>query len=109
MTISTTGGEPREIARVELPQYIVPDSVIWTRDGRSVLFGKWSENIEGMEFWRVSPDGGEPEKLLGLDMKEQEPWNFRLHPDGRRIAFTAGQGRGEIWVMENFLPGSGAE
>jgi Tol biopolymer transport system component len=104
MTISTAGGEPREIARVELPQYIIPDSLMWTRDERSVLFGKWGENIEGMEFWRVSRDGGEPEKLMGLDMKEQELRNFRLHPDGRRIAFHAGQGGGEIWVMENFLP-----
>ena len=27
------------------------------------------------------------------------------HPDGRHMAFTAGQGRSETWLLENFLPG----
>ena len=27
-----------------------------------------------------------------------------MHPDGKRIAFTAGDYDNEIWVMENFLP-----
>jgi hypothetical protein len=27
-----------------------------------------------------------------------------VHPDGRRVAFTAGEPEIEIWVMENFLP-----
>jgi hypothetical protein len=27
-----------------------------------------------------------------------------LHPDGRHIAFTAGQDTSEVWAMENFLP-----
>jgi hypothetical protein len=25
---------------------------------------------------------------------------MKLHPDGRRIAFRAGESRGEVWVME---------
>jgi hypothetical protein len=30
---------------------------------------------------------------------------MRVHPDGRRIAFTADEPtRSEVWVMENFLP-----
>jgi len=27
-----------------------------------------------------------------------------IHPDGRQIAFTAGEVKEEVWVMENFLP-----
>jgi len=30
--------------------------------------------------------------------------NLRVHPTGRRIAFSAIKYRAEIWVMENFLP-----
>ena len=29
---------------------------------------------------------------------------FRLDPEGLRIAFTAGEAQSEIWVMKNFLP-----
>ena len=33
------------------------------------------------------------------------PYGLSVHPDGRRIAFTAGTPvRSEVWVMENFLP-----
>jgi hypothetical protein len=27
-----------------------------------------------------------------------------MHPDGRHIAFVAGGNKGEVWVMEDFLP-----
>ncbi len=27
-----------------------------------------------------------------------------LHPDGRRVAYTVGAAKAEVWVMENFLP-----
>jgi Tol biopolymer transport system component len=102
MLIPTTGGEPREAVRLDLDMRIVPDSIAWTRDGRYILFGQSGRGIDGAEIWRVSPEGGQPEKLLGLDLKVGG--GFRFHPDGRRIAFVAGQGGSEIWVMENFLP-----
>jgi len=31
-------------------------------------------------------------------------FSLRLHPDGRTVAFTAGQNAGELWTLENFLP-----
>ena len=37
-------------------------------------------------------------------MTKENLRELRVHPDGRQIAFTAGEGRGELWVMENFLP-----
>jgi len=36
--------------------------------------------------------------------------DIRFHPDGRQIALTGGVGEGkiEVWVIENFLPESTA-
>lgn len=106
MLIPTTGGEPREVVRLDLDNTrIDPASISWTRDGRYILFGKTGRGIDGAEIWRVSPNGDQPEKLLGLDTKGA--WHFKFHPDGRRIAFVAGglsgQGGSETWMMENFL------
>ena len=35
--------------------------------------------------------------------------NFVVHPDGRRIAFTGGGGKREVWALENFLPAVNAK
>jgi hypothetical protein len=32
--------------------------------------------------------------------------HLRVHPDGRRPAFVAGESSSELWVMEGFLPES---
>jgi Tol biopolymer transport system component len=104
--IPTAGGEPRELLRVQRPDYIDPGVVAWTPDGRYVLFGKSSDNTPGKtELWRIPVSGGEPQNL-GLDM--DEPKNLRVHPDGRQIAFSGIQEMCELWVMENFLPQSEA-
>ena len=75
----------------------------WTPDGRYVIFGKGYNSIQKpmVELWRISADGGEPQRL-GIAMDQIA--GLRVHPDGRRIAFTAGQTKSEVWVMENFLP-----
>ena len=52
------------------------------------------------ELWRISVDGGEPEKL-GETEGVRIP---HLHPDGRQMALNAVQFMRELWVMENFLP-----
>ena len=55
-------------------------------------------------------EGGEPQNL-GLKMKPHIGVRPSFHPDGRRIAFTGpGTGHGgEVWAMENFLPGFTAQ
>ncbi len=45
----------------------------------------------------------EPQKL-GLTMEARVPYGLSVHPDGKRIAFTAGTEREEVWVLKNFLP-----
>ena len=58
---------------------------------------------EGTRLWRVDAAGGEPE-VVGLELEAIH--HLRLHPDGRRLAFTAGRVSQELWVMTDFLPGS---
>jgi hypothetical protein len=56
------------------------------------------------ELWRVSATGGEAENL-GVAMEGLLPYGLSVHPDGRRIAFTAGTPvRWEVWALENLLP-----
>jgi hypothetical protein len=58
-------------------------------------------------LWRIPLEGGEPEKL-GLEMSSIE--HLSIHPDGQRFAFyTITAKIAEVWVMENFLPGSTAD
>ena len=54
------------------------------------------------ELWRISAAGGEPEKL---DWDITGTRYLRMHPDGRRFAFVAGEVEREVWVMEKLLPG----
>jgi len=96
----SSGGDTREVLRVRKGSG--GQGAMWTPDGRHLLFGKRKD--EAFELWRISVEGGEPQKL-GLTMNGFS--NLSFHPDGRRIAFTGpdtGHG-GEIWAIENFLPG----
>ncbi len=52
----------------------------------------------------ISAEGGEPQ-YLGLEMEGLLLYGLSIHPDGQRIAFTAGRNLGhQTWVMENVLP-----
>ncbi|MFC1718588.1 hypothetical protein ACFL6S_33340, partial [Candidatus Poribacteria bacterium] len=95
----SSGGDAREVLRLR-----ILGRPVWTSDGRHLLFFG-SPKDEATGLWRIAVEGGEPQNL-GLTMKH----SLSLHPDGRRIAFTApGSGHGaEVWAMENFLPTSTA-
>ena len=57
---------------------------------------------EGPErLWSIPAVGGEP-RNLGLARNRLR--YLRCHPDGRQLAFTAGEFKVELWAMENFLP-----
>jgi hypothetical protein len=48
-------------------------------------------------LWRVSLEGGQPERLpISFDRQG----GLRLHPDGRRVAFTRGAIHSEVWSMD---------
>lgn len=65
------------------------------------VFVKGNTNDQSLRsLWRVPVAGGEPEDL-GLEMEKlRQPV---ISADGRKIAFTAGGRKTEVWVMENFL------
>jgi Tol biopolymer transport system component len=99
--IPASGGEPRELLRLE-KESPNRQPLAWTRDGQSLLLIRnGSEETRGL--WRIPIDGGKCQRL-------EMPWagwfmDLSVHPDGRRIAFVADQPREEeVWVMQNFLP-----
>ncbi len=71
----------------------------WAPDSRRGLCIK-SQEDNATELWRFSIDGSPPQRLLVMDGMTE----IRVHPDGRRIAFSVGKGVSELWVTENFLP-----
>jgi len=73
----------------------------WTPDGKYVLFTKYDVDEKATDFWRISPEGGEPQKLWQL---KKSAGDLSIHPDGKQIAYSTFEDEVEIWVMENFLP-----
>jgi len=97
-----SGGEVRELMRVNQPVFL--GVALWAPDSNSFIVGKrYGEKV--LEFWQVPISGGEPRKL---DLKIENASQFSLHPDGRQVAYTTGQRKEEVWVLENFLPASTA-
>ena len=99
--VPTAGGEPRELLRAHAPEVIsVP---AWMPDSRQIVYAR-SVVGEKRQFtlWRVAASGGEPHSL-GLTMEGLQPYGLSVHPDGRRMAFTAGKPhQSEIWVLKYF-------
>jgi Tol biopolymer transport system component len=103
VAIPTRAGEPREIRRSEAmnPATGTRPGMFagWAPDGRSILFAK------GGELWLLPVEGGgEPRKTTFRVTSDTGLAGFRVHPDGTRIAWTAGNKKREVWVLENFLP-----
>ena len=104
--ISVTPQNAGEIL-IRLPGPEEIGAISWTPDGQALLVEKRRQSDTTgapftYELWRVSAAGGTPRKL---DLAIEGMHNLRIHPDGRRIAYTVGSGyMPEVWVMENFLP-----
>ena len=109
--LPTEGGEPRTLLdRKDLNLWETGfwASFAWTPDGRYVLFVTGSNEQPGIaQLWRISAEGGIPQKLLeerGM-LRPLHIFPSSLHPDGRRIAFQKGRNwHMDLWVMENLLP-----
>ncbi|MHC4744067.1 MAG: hypothetical protein ACYS8Z_19285, partial [Planctomycetota bacterium] len=101
MVLPAEGGEPRELIRFE--KDMRPVGVTWMPDSRNVLFWKWFGQRRKGELWRISAEGGEPQKLWVHDVG-----HLRVHRDGERMAFNSRSTTSAIWAMEGFLPIAGA-
>ncbi len=99
------GGEPRTIYR--FPQGTeaagIHSSFEWTPDGRYILFVERNMQDSTSSIRAVEVDGGNAKTLLTIPMVDtEEMQGLQLSPDGRHVAFIAGQPKFEIWVMEGF-------
>ena len=98
--VPVAGGEPRELIRENEPRQI--RGLGFAEDSSAMYVIKTPG-----ELWRVPLDGSAPKKMdQKLDEKLVNIGPFRVHPDGRQIAFEARGTRkpAEVWVLENFLP-----
>jgi Tol biopolymer transport system component len=81
--------------------------VAWQDPGDSRVFLTWLPDSRHLLFtrndrlWSLPVEGGEP-RSLGVSMKGRP--TIQLSPDGKRLAFTAGEKTTDVWVMENVLP-----
>ncbi len=109
--LSTETGETSTIHTFKKGVWLRGNPVlVWTVDGKHLLLSLRDINVDSdsYELWRIAADGGEPEKLgLTIDNTFE---GLSVHPDGRHITYsTTAKDVSEIWVMENFLPGSKVE
>ncbi|MFH1765000.1 MAG: hypothetical protein ABIF09_12505, partial [Gemmatimonadota bacterium] len=81
------------------------NSVAWMPDGEALLAYGTIEEAAPPEVSYVSLGGGEA-RPIGISGWVPS-FSMDVHPDGDRITYTYGQTGSELWVMENFLPGSG--
>ena len=101
LLLPTTGGEPRELLKATEPQALT-GWVSWAPDSRQVIVNRMHGDIgDGKDTLLVPISGGSPRSL---DLPDYAWGRIRVHPDGKRIAYLAGFGRSEVWVLENFLP-----
>ena len=115
LLIPSRGGQPAELLRWDQEPASFLTQTGWSGDGKTVLFTLHREPVAGKnpkevnEFWQVSIEGGPPRKIFETNLHMQYSRCFRVHSDGQRIVLSVTTSRGELWAMENFLPGSGTD
>jgi Tol biopolymer transport system component len=108
--LPTSGGTLRELFRQALPDGISTrwGSVFWPPTGDQLFFSTHGVPATGepQRLWRVDYSGPEPAvvELQGADGLKGAG-QIVVHPDGGLIAFTAGEERGEVWMMTNLSGG----
>lgn len=104
LLVPTAGGAAKEFLRFGPPTPAI-NVLEWTPDSASLVFRKhFTDDQEDPELWIVDVVGGTPRKIALTVRNLQKLWQLKIHPDGRRIAFIAGEAKNEIWALENFLP-----
>ncbi len=107
--MGSSGQEVRDVLSLPLlADYWLPlFAMAWTPDSRHLIYAPTRRGEKRVELKRVSIDGGPPEDL-GLSMEGVWPYGLSVHPDGRRIVFTAGSPlRQEVWVLPKVAEATG--
>jgi hypothetical protein len=81
----------------------------WLPDSKGAILLKEPPTGGGAELWMAMVAGRS--RKLDIDVRQWDEGLFRLHPDGRQIAFVAraGEPGAEVWALENFLPAATAK
>lgn len=97
--ITLDTGSSRDAFEVAHPVHLelAHSPLAWAPDGRHLLAvrGEW-EAPGSHALISVPIDGGEPMTLMPRLVR-----HLALHPDGRRLAFSGGEARTELWVMDD--------
>ena len=96
------GGESRVLFESGEAAPIAPATLNWSPDSKFLLFKRNGDPAAGhnAELLRVSLSDGTVKKMA---LKADDIRYMSLHPDGRQIAYSGGDIRTELWVLENFL------
>src|SRR4030042_4688362 len=89
-------GKELELWRVPEADATDISEPIWSPDEKYVLVGRILK--QGTELWRFPVTGGPGEKL---HLFPEESYNFVMHPNGNRLAFTPYRANYALWVLEN--------
>jgi Tol biopolymer transport system component len=96
--MSLKDSQLHEIFKLNSPEDF--GTLTWSPDGARLYFVRRNFKKSKFEVWQIPVQGGEPQ-AVGVSTTAISP--ISLHPDGKRMAFGAGQNKAEVWVMENFL------
>jgi Tol biopolymer transport system component len=91
------GGVPRPLFRGQRGENFVFQA--WSPDGREVIVARGRP----LTLAAVSVESGQV-RSLGLQVPGANINLVSLNPDGRRVAFTVGSPRIELWAADGFLP-----
>ena len=73
--LPVVGGEPRELLELEEGSGRIL-AVTWTPDGRHLLFAKIDSGHQ-CELWRITTEGGEPERVDELPLDPRPSYTDR--------------------------------
>ena len=92
-----TGGSPRQIL-IDNPG-IHNHYPVWSRDGQWIYFVRGSPTASQMDVWRISPNGGDPERLTQHNSEVSSPAPLDL----RTVVYVARDRDGSgpwLWALE---------
>ena len=95
LTIPVEGGKEKSVCTAQEEK--VFGRALWSPDGRYIYF---TENREKPNLWRVSPEGGKPQKVWHSENMVEI---FSFHPDGNQMAFSIRERTTEVRVIENLV------
>ena len=95
--LPTTGGTPRTVLSLPKGDAITPNLGFIQWRGNNDLISIRTNAQRQSEIWGVKVDGSGAQKL---DLSLPRMMLPRLHPDGRRLLFRAGEVTSEVWALQ---------